>query len=233
MTTAPSTSPSTSPSTDLIAHARTDAAAGLDALLSAVGRLTADDLAGPSTLEGWTRGHVLAHVAALGTAMLGQVRAVERGEVVPVYASPEARAAGIEAGAGRTTPEHLAALGALRDDLDSAWPEPGSPLWDAPSGYRGGPLSGCVLAWWREVRIHSVDALAGTAQAVGYETWDDALCAHLRDFLAVRLPDGVSVDDVAGDPRDVTAWLAGRTPANPLPGDLPELGPWPSALPAA
>jgi maleylpyruvate isomerase len=89
-----------------------------------------------------------------------------------------------------------------------------------------------LLAWWREVRIHSVDALAGTSQEVGYETWDDALCAHLREFLAVRLPDGVAVDDLAGDPRDVTAWLAGRVPATPLPGVLPELGPWPSAVPA-
>lgn len=218
--------------TDLVAHALADSAAGLDALLSAVGRLTAEELAGPSTLEGWTRGHVLSHVAGLGGAMVGQARAAERGEVVPVYASQEARDAGIAAGSGRSVAEHLEVLGSLRDDMDRAWPGPGSPLWDAPSGYRDGPLSGCLLAWWREVRIHSVDALAGTSQEVGYETWDDALLAHLHDFLAVRLPDGVSVDDVAGDPRDVTAWLAGRVPATPLAGDLPELGPWPSALPA-
>lgn len=222
----------TSTNADPIPHALTDSAAGLDALLAAVARLTEADLAGPSPLEGWTRGHVLAHVAGLGAAMLGQARAAERGDVVPVYASQEARDAAIEAGSGRTVAEHLTVLGALRDDLARAWPEPGSPLWDAPSGYRGGPLSGCVLALWREVRIHSVDALAGTSEQVGYETWDDALCAHLRDFLAVRLPAGVSVDDVAGDPRDVTAWLAGRVPVTPLPGDLPALGPWPSALPA-
>jgi maleylpyruvate isomerase len=222
----------TSTSTTLIPHALADSAAGLDALLPAVGRLTDGELAGPSTLEGWTRGHVLSHIAGLGGAMLGQTQAVARGEVVPVYASQEARNAGIEAGSGRTVAEHLAVLSALRDDLAKAWPEPGSPLWDAPSGYRGGPLSSCLLAWWREVRIHSVDALAGTSQAVGYETWDDALCAHLREFLAVRLPDGVSVADVEGGPRDVTAWLAGRVPARPLRGDLPELGPWPSAAPA-
>ncbi|MFI2489620.1 maleylpyruvate isomerase family mycothiol-dependent enzyme [Promicromonospora kroppenstedtii] len=217
---------------DLVDHARTDSAAGLDDLLLAVGRLTAADLAGPSPLEGWTRGHVLSHVAGLGAAMAGQAQAAGRGEVVPVYASPEARTALIEAGAGRTVAEHLAALSAVRDDLARAWPQAGSQLWDAPSGYRGGPLSGCVLAWWREVRIHSVDALQGTAQEVGYDTWDDALCTHLRDFLAVRLPAGVTVGDVAGDPRDVTVWLAGRVPATPLPGDVPELGPWPSATPA-
>ncbi|WP_369375035.1 maleylpyruvate isomerase family mycothiol-dependent enzyme [Promicromonospora sp. Populi] len=219
-------------STDLIPHALADSTAGLDALLAAVGQLTDDDAAGPSTLHGWTRGHVLSHIAGLGGAMLGQARAAARGEVVPVYPSQEARTAGIEAGAGRTVAEHRGVLSALRTDLTQAWPEPASPLWDAPSGYRGGPLSGCLQAWWREVRIHSVDALAGTAQAVGYETWDDALCAHLREFLAVRLPDGVAVDDVEGDPRDVTAWLAGRVPTTPLPGDLPELGPWPSAVPA-
>ncbi|MDR7384555.1 maleylpyruvate isomerase N-terminal domain-containing protein [Promicromonospora iranensis] len=225
-------STSTTDSTDLVLHALADSAAALDALLSAVGQLTDADLAGPSPLDGWTRGHVLSHVAGIGGAMLGQTQAAERGEVVPVYASQEARNAGIEAGSGRTVAEHLAVLGALGDDLAQAWPEPGSPLWDAPSGYRGGPLSGCLLAWWREVRIHSVDALAGTSPAVGYETWDDTLCVHLRAFLAVRLPDGVSADDIAGDPRDVTAWLAGRVPAAPLGTDLPELGPWPSALPA-
>jgi maleylpyruvate isomerase len=222
----------TGTSTDAVSHALADSAAGLDALLAAVGRLTEADLAGPSPLEGWTRGHVLSHVAGLGRAMLGQAEAAGRGEVVPVYASQEARAAGIEAGAGRSVAEHLAVLGALRDDLARTWPGPGSALWDAPSGYRDGPLSGCLLAWWREVRIHSVDALAGTSQEIGYETWDDALCAHLREFLAVRLPDGVAVDDIAGDPRDVTAWLAGRVPAGPLAADLPELGPWPSAVPA-
>ena len=219
-------------STALIPHALADSTAGLDALLDAVGRLTGEELAGPSPLAGWTRGHVLSHIAGLSGAMLGQAQAAERGEVVLVYASQEARNAEIETGSGRTVAEHLAVLGALRGDLARAWPEPGSPLWAAPSGYRGGPLSGCLLAWWREVRIHSVDALAGTSQQVGYETWDEALCAHLREFLAVRLPDGVSVDDVPGDPRDVTAWLAWRIPATPLPGDLPELGPWPSALPA-
>ena len=222
----------TSTSTAPISHALADSAAALDALLAAVGRLTEEELAGPSPLAGWTRGHVLSHIAALGDAMLGQARAAGRGEVVPVYASQEARDAGIEAGSGRTVAEHLTVLDALRDDLARTWPAPGSPLWDAPSGYREGPLSGCLLAWWREVRIHSVDALAGTSQQVRYETWDDALLAHLREFLAVRLPDGVTVDDVAGDPRDVTAWLAGRVPATPLAGDLPELGPWPSALPA-
>lgn len=227
-----STESSTVSTTSTVSHALADSDAGLGALISAVGHLTDADLAAPSTLEGWTRGHVLSHVAALGNALRGQAHAAERGEVVPVYASQEARNAGIEAGSGRTVTEHLAVLGALRNDLASAWPEPGSPLWAAPSGYRGGPLSGCLLAWWREVRIHSVDALAGTSQEVGYETWNDALCAHLREFLAVRLPDGVAVDDIAGDPRNVTAWLAGRVPASPLPGDLPELGPWPSAVPA-
>jgi maleylpyruvate isomerase len=227
-----STENSTVISTSTVSHALADSDAGLGTLISAVEQLTEADLAAPSTLEGWTRGHVLSHIAALGNALRGQAQAAERGEVVPVYASQEARNAGIEAGSGRTVAEHLAVLSALRDDLASAWPEPGSPHWAAPSGYRGGPLSGCLLAWWREVRIHSVDALAGTSQEVGYETWDDALCAHLREFLAVRLPDGVAVDDLAGDPRDVTAWLAGRVPATPLPGVLPELGPWPSAVPA-
>ncbi|MCK9793109.1 maleylpyruvate isomerase family mycothiol-dependent enzyme [Isoptericola sp. 4D.3] len=219
-----------------------DADAALAALVDVVRALPDDAGAEPSPLEGWTRGHVLSHVANVGAALSRQAEFAAGGEKVAPYDGGQAgRDAAIEAGAGRTTSEHVAALEASRARLAAAWPEPGDPLWSAPVAYRDGVLLDALLAWWREARIHAVDATAGLGGAtLGIETWDDDFCAHLRDFLAVRLPDGRDRDGAAlelvGEPRDVAAWLAGRDPSGPVSalGDgvtvaLPELGPWPSS----
>ncbi|MEL7974479.1 maleylpyruvate isomerase family mycothiol-dependent enzyme [Isoptericola sp. F-RaC21] len=227
--------------TDL-AHALTDADAALAALIDVVRSLPEGAGADPSPLDGWSRGHVLSHVANVGAALARQAEHAARGATIEPYDGGRAgRDAAIETGAGRTASEHAAALEASRARLLAAWPAPGDALWEAPVAYRDGVLADALLAWWREARIHAVDATAGLGDAsLGYETWDDAFCAHLRDFLAVRLPDpdaGASDGlELAGDPRDVAAWLAGRAPSGPVSalrdGDavpLPELGPWPSS----
>lgn len=225
---------------ETLAHALADADAALVALIGVVRTLPDDAGAAPSPLDGWTRGHVLSHVANVGPALARQAEFAARGETVAPYDGGQAgRDAAIEAGATRTSAEHAAALEAARARLLAAWPAPEDALWSAPIAYRDGILSDAALAWWREARIHTVDATAGLDDAVGYASWDDAFCAHLRDFLAVRLPAPWSEDggpELVGDPRDVAAWLAGRTPAGPVsalrdgrPAPLPELGPWPSS----
>ncbi|MBE1877714.1 maleylpyruvate isomerase family mycothiol-dependent enzyme [Myceligenerans pegani] len=229
-----------------IEHARTDSFAALDALIDAVRTLPEGAGGEPSALPDWTRGHVLAHVDGVAHALARQAEYAARGaRVQPYDGGVEGRNAAIEAGSGRTLAEHVDALTAARERLAAAWPEPGSPLWEAPTSYREGPVSGCLLAWWREVRIHAVDARVG----LGFDTWDAGLRAHLRDFLAVRLPEDVVLlsDDeerapsspvtvVSGAAADVVAWLAGRDPAGPVRATregaevpLPELAPWPSA----
>jgi N-methylhydantoinase B len=52
----------------------------------------------PSALPGWTRRHVLAHVAAYADALGNLVRWAATGEPAPMHASPADRAAGIERG---------------------------------------------------------------------------------------------------------------------------------------
>ncbi|RPF20552.1 maleylpyruvate isomerase family mycothiol-dependent enzyme [Myceligenerans xiligouense] len=239
----------------LTEHARTDSFAALDALTDAVRTLPDGAVGEPSALPDWTRGHVLAHVDGVGRALARQAEYAARGERIQPYdGGAEGRNAAIEAAATRSLAEHVDALTAVRERLAAAWPEPGSPLWDAPTSYREGPVSGCLLAWWREVRIHAVDARVG----IGFVTWDAELRAHLRDFLGVRLPEGVVVSEgvvpagggephdgaessrsltvVSGAPVDVVAWLAGREPAGEVRATrsgadvpLPELAPWPSA----
>src|SRR5580700_8568204 len=70
-------------------------------LLASAGALTGDGVRGPSLLPGWTRGHVLSHLARNaegGTRLLGWART---GVPSFEYRSVAARAAAIEAGAGR------------------------------------------------------------------------------------------------------------------------------------
>lgn len=184
----------------LTEHARTDSFAALDALIDAVRALPAGSGGEPSALPDWTRGHVLAHVDGVARALARQAEYAARGELVPPYdGGVEGRNADIEARSTRTISEHVEALTAVRERLAAAWPEPGSPVWDATTSYRQGPVRVCLLAWWREVRIHAVDAGVG----IGLDTWDARLRAHLRDFLAPRLPAGVVLsDDRPGDLSD-------------------------------
>jgi len=68
------------------------------------------DLRAPSLLPGWTRAHVLAHLARGADAMRNVLIGARSGQDRPAYVSGQARAADIEQGAGRTAQELLADL---------------------------------------------------------------------------------------------------------------------------
>jgi maleylpyruvate isomerase len=113
-------------------HDQIDDATAL--LLESVARLSDDDVRQPSLLPGWTRGHVLTHIARGGDAL----RDVLAGG--PGYPSREARAADIEAGAGRGIAEQVADIrasaAAFRDwtsDTGRATGRPRSTSWNCPS----------------------------------------------------------------------------------------------------
>ena len=90
------------------------------------------DLRAPSLLPGWTRAHVLAHLARGADAMRNVLIGARSGQERPAYASAQARAAAIEHGATRPARELLADLAdsamALRTIArqlpDAAWPFP-------------------------------------------------------------------------------------------------------------
>ncbi|MEW1752236.1 maleylpyruvate isomerase family mycothiol-dependent enzyme [Streptomyces angustmyceticus] len=78
-----------------------------DRLLTAVGTLDDAAIGEPSLLPGWTRGHVLSHLARNADA-LGNLLTWARTDVrTPMYAGPEARDADIERGADRPLAAHL------------------------------------------------------------------------------------------------------------------------------
>jgi maleylpyruvate isomerase len=61
--------------------------------------LSESDLRVPSLLPGWTRAHVLAHVARGADALRNLLIGARSGQARPAYASAQAREAGIEQGA--------------------------------------------------------------------------------------------------------------------------------------
>src|SRR5690348_12635188 len=79
-------------------------------LLDTARIITEPDLRAPSLLPGWTRAHVLAHVARNADAMRNVLAGVRTGQDRPGYTSAEAREADIERDAGRQARELAADL---------------------------------------------------------------------------------------------------------------------------
>src|SRR4029077_20917204 len=72
-----------------------------DRLLASAGALTDTGVREPSLLPGWTRGHVLTHIARNADGLGNLLRWARTGITTPMYASREARRAGIGAGGRR------------------------------------------------------------------------------------------------------------------------------------
>ncbi|MFE2754937.1 maleylpyruvate isomerase family mycothiol-dependent enzyme [Actinosynnema sp. NPDC059335] len=203
-------------------------------LAAVIEDLTDEQVAQPSVLPGWTRGHVLAHLAGVTAGLAGQ--AENEGRNVEVYPGGRpARDAAIEANAGRTAAEHRAAIAEAAARLAKAWA--GVRDWDSPVFYRDGTLTDTAYAVWREVVIHTRDLDLGPV------TWTPEFCDHAVGYLAERVPEGIRLtlrapdrrwtvgegEDVTltGSATDLVAWLAGREPDGPVTGERPELKPWP------
>ncbi|POH72811.1 maleylpyruvate isomerase family mycothiol-dependent enzyme [Arthrobacter glacialis] len=229
--------------------------AAADTVSAKLADLSDDDVLVPTDLPGWTRGHVLAHIAHVSNAVARQVEYALRGELIDFYDGGQGgRTQAIEMNAGHSAELHreyiaagfTRALGVL-DGLDNA-------QWDLPISYRNGVVRDGALAYWRELVIHLADLQLGR----GPETWSKEFCLYLIDFLSARVPDSIQLKllplalppmtvgtgsntvSVSGMLTDITAWLSGRTPtmgslraeAAADSVELPVLLPWPSAFPA-
>jgi maleylpyruvate isomerase len=189
--------------------------------------LTDKQVREPSLLPRWTRGHVLAHLADGARAFARVASHRLRGSLVPMW-EPGERDAIIEANASLTALEHRAAVREHSDELERVWSAVTD--WSLPVLFRNADLAATVYARWREVCIHLTDLNMGITPA----DWTPDFACHTIDFLQTRLPQGFSLratdrprqwgtgTEIAGEVRDLAAWLTGR-----VPGPLPELGPWP------
>ncbi|KQU68554.1 hypothetical protein ASD62_00635 [Phycicoccus sp. Root563] len=154
-------------------------AAHTDRLLGTAARL--DDVSGPSLCEGWTRGHVLSHVARNADAIARLASWAVTGERQDMYpGGTGARDAEIAAGAGRPATEQLEDLRATAERLVPALEALGGTLAAERVEMRGGyevPSSRLPFLRLREVVFHHVDLDAGF-------TFDDVEPDLLRAFVA-------------------------------------------------
>lgn len=226
-----------------------------DALAAELDRIPADGAAAPSALPGWSRGHVLAHLAGICDALARQVEYGRKGQTVELYdGGMEGRNRAIDLAAGHSLEDHREDVAAAVQRALAAFDALAADEWQTPIAFRNGVIFDAGLALWRELVIHTSDLATGR----GPESWSSRFCSHLFDFLAARVPAssrfvlqpvalppltlgaGGSTVVVSGMVTDIAAWLAGREPsldslratAAGDSTDLPELLPWPSAMPA-
>ncbi|MBP2327724.1 uncharacterized protein (TIGR03083 family) [Kibdelosporangium banguiense] len=106
----------------------TDVVAGHARLNLMVKDLTDEQARGDSALPGWTRGHVLTHIANVGYALARQVL---HGTKFEMYDGGQAgRDAAIEAGAGRSAAELREDVLQSSAELEKVWADLGP--WPSP-----------------------------------------------------------------------------------------------------
>jgi maleylpyruvate isomerase len=119
------------------------------------------DVAAPSLCPGWTRGHVLTHIARNADGIADTLAGALNGEVVARYpGGREARDSAIEAGARRPYAALLADVRESADRLDRVLGAVGDADGWALSTEDNRPADSWVYRRWREVEVHRVDLAA-------------------------------------------------------------------------
>jgi maleylpyruvate isomerase len=227
-----------------------DAATGL--LLRSAERLTDQQAREPSLLPGWSRGHLLTHVARNADSLRNLLVWARTGVETPQYSHPGERAEGIEAGAGRPAAELIADLASSAATLDAEAARLPDSAWAAPvRGMKGNAHPAWYTLWRRltEVEFHHVDLDLGYAAADWPESFaTNGLAKVAADFTGPHSPAVLlrcsdapvvvqigpageqPVHAVTGAVRLLLAWLAGRSAGAGLtaepPGPLPTLPAW-------
>lgn len=206
----------------------------------------------PSRLPGWSRAHVVTHLARNADALVNLLTWARTGVEHPMYASSADRDADIEEGAdrlARVLREDLIAaserfLAAAENLPEQAWLT--QVAGRTPATF---PAANVPAMRLFEVWVHLVDLDAGFG-------FGDVPSAHLEPLLAaavtryvdradgpnarltVELPDGGErvwqltggagdgTAEVTGSAADVLAWLSGRGDGSRLRGDVPVLPAW-------
>lgn len=144
----------------------------------------------PSLLAGWSRAHVLTHTARNADGLVNLLEWAASGNRVEMYASPQARADGIEAGAARSAAEIAADLRASGERFALATARLAPEHWRVEVERRtGGRYPADRIPWWRleELLIHHVDLDAGYRPA----HWPAAFTGPELEMVAERLSDPV------------------------------------------
>ncbi|MFE5620132.1 maleylpyruvate isomerase family mycothiol-dependent enzyme [Streptomyces sp. NPDC056524] len=211
-------------------------------LLSAAASLDNAAVAEASRLPGWTRGHVLAHIARNADALVNVLQGL------PMYADAATREADIERDAPRPASEQLADVRETGERFQAVGAEPAD--WQRTVELRNGVTDQAArvpFRRWVEVALHHVDL------GIGYELEDlpEEFVLREIDFLAERFAGHKDVPStglrsesgrmwttgggaeggavaVSGPAPELLGWLAGRRDGSALKvegGTLPQLPP--------
>ncbi|WP_371479119.1 maleylpyruvate isomerase family mycothiol-dependent enzyme [Kitasatospora sp. NBC_00315] len=238
--TGTSTPATTAPSAAATAAARLLLVADSTAqLLRTVAELKPTAVGEPSALPGWTRGHVLAHLARNADSLVNLLDSARTGRDIPQYPTAESRDQDIESGAPRPLDVQLADLHEASERFAAAATLLHEAAWDAEVRHRtGNAFSACDVPWKRlmEVEYHHVDLDAGHTPAHWPEEFAVAEFRRLAARLdgAAELPAALLIADdsadrarigapadtpaltVEGPIRALTAWLSGRSDGDGL-----------------
>jgi maleylpyruvate isomerase len=220
-----------------------------EALLKEVSRLDDAEIGLPSRLPGWTRAHVVTHLARNADALVNLLTWARTGIEHPMYASRADRDADIEEGALRLAQVIREDLIAACARLDEAAGRLTGSDWRANVAHRTGrvfPASEVPMMRLFEVCVHLVDLDIG----IGFEDLrrehletlvEYAIYPHLKHTqgepvdVRVDLGDGrqrtwrilvpaaAGSSEISGPASKMVAWLAGRVDGSSA---LPELSPW-------
>jgi uncharacterized Actinobacterial protein TIGR03083 len=226
-----------------------DGAAHLRGLMTRMGD---DAFTAPSALPGWTRAHLLSHIARNADAMINLLTWARTGTPTPAYASVEQRNADIEAGAKRSP-------AAIRDDVIESSDRLAQVVRDMPEAawsahvknVQGVEIPATDITWIRarEMWIHAVDLDVGAS----FNDMPPPMVAELltdvarsmgakEDCPPLRLVatdqertwtvgSEAEAEAVTGTAPELVAWLLGRSRGKSLrTGDggrkLPKLPRW-------
>jgi maleylpyruvate isomerase len=215
-------------------HSLERLAAATDRLLATATALTDAQAREPSLLPGWTRGHVLSHIARNADGMINLLSWARTGTETPMYASAESRNTDIEAGARRGAADLAADVRESAASFAAAAAAMPGGAWTVQVRALRGPgfpALGVLDRRLSEVEIHHVDLAADYAPsdwpadfvadalprvADSFTGRDDAPCCLV---WAESAPHGYRIGPagtasppvvVHGQPADLLAWLLGR-----------------------
>ena len=201
-------------------------AASHQRLLQALEGLTDEHCRQPSILTGWSRGHVLSHLANNAYSHLRMFEAASRGEETEQYEGGKpTRDAQIESWSSLSAHELVGHVRASIYALEGAWASATPTTWTGfgVKSHAGGgrvAITDLILMRWCETEVHSSDLNLDYS----FENWDATFVRfELERQLMIwnsRKSMGLTVLPEAAaklSPNHRLAWLLGRIAVDGLP----------------
>jgi maleylpyruvate isomerase len=201
-------------------------AASHQRLLQALEGLTDEQCRQPSLLTGWSRGHVLSHLANNAYSHLRMFEAARRGEETEQYEGGKpTRDAQIESWSSLSAHELVGHVRASIYALEGAWASATPTTWTGfgVKSHAGGgrvAITDLILMRWCESEVHLADLNHGYS----FENWDATFVRfELERQLMIwnsRKSMGLTVLPEAAaklSPNHRLAWLLGRIAVDGLP----------------